>query len=80
MTPSELQRLRDVDLSLASREGLHVSTMANRHGCSDKTIRRDIALLGSVVCPTKVTQIVADNGLGRSWIHRYTDRRKRMFR
>lgn len=79
MTVKELNRLRDVDAALASADGLHVGDMAARHGVSLKTIRRDVALLRKMVGPTVDRMQPADNEPGRTWIHRYTDRRRRLF-
>lgn len=79
MTIRELNRLRDVDAALASAAGLHVGTLADRNGVSLKTIRRDIVLLAQMVGPTRNRQRPADNGPGRTWIHQYADRRRRLF-
>lgn len=80
MTARELLRRRDVDAALASREGLHVGTLASRHGCSLKTIRRDLKLLNAAGWKTTCAEVPADNHTGHTWIHRYADRRSRLFR
>jgi hypothetical protein len=76
---NEVNRLRDVDAALASVDGLHVGEMAARHGVNMKTIRRDVVLLRKLVGPTVNRMQSADNTPGRTWIHRYVDRRRRLF-
>ena len=79
MTLEELNRLRSVDAALASRDGLRVAILAEAHNVSPKTIRRDKALLAAAVGPTVCKQRPADNAPGRTWVHWYADRRRRLF-
>ena len=80
MTLTELQRLRLVDAALASARGLHVETLAAECGCSAKTIRRAIDLLGQVAGEIVCRQINADNDPGHSHRHYYRSKKTRLFR
>jgi hypothetical protein len=79
MTAREILRLRDVDTALASREGLHVGTLAAKHSCDRKTIRRDQYLLARIVGPIVSERVPADNYRGYSYVSRYIDRKRRLF-
>lgn len=74
-----IQRLREIDAALASKDGLSVAEFASRWDVSDKTIRRYLATLRELGHKTRDEMVPADNGPGRTWIHRYVDRRRQLF-
>ncbi len=73
-----LCRLRVIDRALSSPDGLNVATAREVLNVADKTIRRDLAYLGEVVCGTVAKQEL-DSSLQPVWVHRYIDNSKRLF-
>lgn len=63
----EIERLREIDAALASKEGMHLPTIAARQGVHEKTIRRDIDLLEEFVGPTIYQRVPERPNETRHW-------------